>query len=255
MSIVSAAIDGMEDDLANLRAMLTGFNGRISVVAYALDGSRSLTFNSDYGYMSQCTIKAGFVYSICLYMDATGFDDNTVITYQPGNYVQGSGSVKNYPFGTPFTVRDLVLRCLNISDNSAYNMLLGYFGNDIRNECMETIGAESLMTQGMWGYDVLPEDYIVLWDEIYNYFATNSHYAQLMKEACTNTPFAYAKPVNGLDYSHKSGDGTDWNDCHDVCLVWDDVPYIVAVFTRAGYAGGSHPAIENVSWIIHEKLF
>ena len=247
--------DGMEESLASLNGMLTGFYGKISVVAYALDGSRSLTFNSDYDYMSQCTIKASYVYSLCLYMDANAFDENTVIVYNASDFVEGSGSVKNNAYGTGFTVRDLVIRCLSISDNTAYKMLLNHFGNELRNECMKTIGAESLMTVGMWGTNVVPEDYVILWDEIYNYIRTNSHYAQLLKESCTNTPFAYAKPTNGLDYSHKSGDGTDWGDCHDVCLVWDDVPYVVAIFTRAASEGGSHPTIENVAWIIHERLF
>ena len=247
--------EGMEDALNSLSNMCNGFNGKISVIAYALDGSRSLTYNSDYGYMSQCTIKAGFIYAICQYMDATAFDDSTIIVYNENDFVEGSGSVKFNSFGTGFTVRDLVIRTLKISDNTAYNMLLRYFGNDIRNECMEVIGADSLKTYWRWGDNVRPEDYIILWDEIYNYLRTDSYYARLMKEACTNTPYAYAKPTNGLDYSHKSGDGPEWGDCHDVVLVWDDVPYVLAVFTNAGVAGGSHPTIENVSWIIHEKLF
>ena len=247
--------EGMEDALDRLNGYLTRFSGKISVVAYTLDGSRSLTYNSDYGYMSQCTIKASFIYAICQYMDATAFDDSTIIIYNPSDFVEGSGSVKFNSFGTGFTVRDLVIRTLKISDNTAYNMLLRYFGNDLRNECMRVIGADSLQTYWRWGDNVRPEDYIVLWDEIYNYLRTDSYYAKLMREACTNTPYAYAKPTNGLDYSHKSGDGPEWGDCHDVVLVWDDVPYILAVFTNASYTGGSHPTIENVSWVIHELLF
>ena len=247
--------EGMDGALDTLRSMLDGFDGQVSVIAYSLDGSRSLTYNSDYRYCSQCTIKASYVYSICQYMDSVAFDDRTTVYYNPSNLVEGSGTVQNNPFGTGFTVRDLVGRCLRISDNSAYSMLLGYFGNEIRNEYMDLIGAETLKTGGLWGNYVSPEDYVILWDEIYNYFRTGSHYAQLMKESCTNTPFAYCNPVNGLNYSHKSGDGPDWHDCHDVCIAWDDQPYIVAIFTHANAEKGSHPAIENIAWVIHEKLF
>ena len=247
--------EGMESALSSLSSTLEGFDGKISVIAYTLDGSRSLTYNSDYRYGSQCTIKAGFVYSICQYMDANAFDDGTLIGYSKDDLVEGSGTVQNNPVGTQFTVRDLIGRTLRISDNTAYNMLLRYFGNTIRNDYMEIIGAETLKTAGLWGNYVSPEDYIVLWDEIYNYFRTGSHYATLMKESCTNTPFAYCNPVNGLDFSHKSGDGPKLHDCHDVCIVWDDEPYILAIFTHANDAKGSHPTMENVAWIIHEKLF
>ena len=252
---VHGDFEGAEDDVAALERMLDSFSGNISLIAYSLDGSRSLCYNTDYRYQSHCTIKASFIYSICQYMDANAFDDETVLIYKERNALPGSGTVQNNPFGTGFTVRDLISRCLTISDNAAYSMLVDFFGNEIRNTYMDMIGCESLKTNGLWCSRVSPEDYVVLWDEIYNYLRTGSHFAKLMKQSCTNTPFSYARPVNGLEYSHKSGDSFDETESHDIVLVWDDVPYVLAIFTRASSEDVSNPSIESIAYIVNENIF
>ena len=248
-------LSGCESALAELEALLSNFGGKISMIAYSLDGSRSLCFNTDLRFEPQCTVKVAYVYSICRYMDSVGYDDGTQIVYRPKNEYPGSGTVQNSPFGTAFSVRDLIIRTLSISDNAAYSMLCDHFGLGIRNERMKEIGCASLVSNYMWGGGVVPADFVILWTEIFNYLRTETHFAALMKEACTDTPYSYARPENGLSYSHKSGDAFDWTDCHDVCLVWDGVPYILAIFTHANVPGTSHPTIENIAKIIHERIF
>ena len=246
---------GCEAALSELEKLLSGFEGSISLIAYSLDGSRSVCYNSDLRYEPQCTVKAAYVFSICQYMDSVGFDAETQIVYRRKNEYPGSGTVQDSPFGTKFTVRDLIMRTLTISDNAAYSMLCDYFGLDVRNKYMDKIGCHSFVSNYMWGSRVEPADFVTLWTEIYSYLCSGTKYAELMKAACTDTLYSYAKPTGELHYSHKSGDGFDWKDCHDACLVWDDVPYILVIFTHADEPGASHPTIEDAAKIVHEKLF
>lgn len=246
---------GCAEALSDLEALLDGFDGEITLIAYAVDGSRSLCYNTDTVYQPQCTYKAAFIYSICQYMDAVDFDDSTVFTLLERNKMEGSGTVQEAPVGTEFSVHDLVTLCMSISDNAAFSLLHDHFGGELRNAYMGMIGANDLITSRLYGNNIRIGDFIILWNEIYNYFLADTYYSHLMKSACTGTIFAYAKPENGLAYSHKSGDGFDKLECHDVELVWDDVPYILAIYTRANSEGGSHPTIENAAKIVHERIY
>ena len=246
---------GSEDALSDLENLLDNFDGDITLIAYSLDGSRSLCYNTGTVYQPQCTYKAAFIFSICQYMDAVGFDDSTEFTLLEKNRMAGSGTVQRSPAGTKFTVHDLVTLCLSISDNSAFSLLHDHFGGGLRNEYMSQIGANSLRTSYLYGSNIPCGDFIILWNEIYNYFLSGTYYSKLMKNACTGTTFAYARPVNGLTYSHKSGDGFDLKERHDVELVWDSQPYILAIYSRANVADGSSPTIENAAKIVHERLY
>ena len=246
---------GSEETLAELEELLDGFDGDITLIAYSLDGSRSLCYNTGTVYQPQCTYKAAFIFSICQYMDAIGFDDSTEFTLLEHNRMSGSGTVQRAAAGTKFTVHDLVTLCLSISDNAAFSLLHDHFGGGLRNTYMSKIGANSLQTSLLYGNNIAPGEFIILWNEIYNYFLSGTYYSQLMKNACTGTTFAYAKPVNGLSYSHKSGDGFDLKERHDVELVWDSQPYILLIFSRANVADGSSPTIENAAKIVHERLY
>lgn len=246
---------GCEEALAELETLLQNFDGYVTVIGYSVDGSRSITYNTGNIYQPQCTYKAAFIFSVCQYLDAIGFDDSTTIPLQEHNRMEGSGIVKNYPAGTQVSVRELINLCLSISDNTAYNMLHEYFGGYLRNAFMGMIGANDLITSMLYGNNIATGDFIILWNEIYNYFQSGTYYANVMREACTNTPYAYARPENGLSYSHKSGDGFDSLECHDVELVWDSSPYIFSIYTHAYAPDGSDYLIQSAARIVHEKIF
>ena len=224
-----------KDCITYIKHIIDNFGHDLSIVLYKLDGSLSMTYNSDAAYFSACTIKAPYILVLCQYLDSINYDENTLIEYKEKHYKEGTGYIQYSEFGTKYTVKYLIEQALNVSDNSAYYMLIDTFGNDRYNAYMEKLGCHSLTKWGMFAALAKPEDYVIAWYEIYKYFQTNTKYSKIMKDACTNSPYAYAcAQVSAWDTSHKSGDNLDPEKpvCCDACIVWKDTPYILVLFSR-----------------------
>lgn len=228
-------IDSADQRVTILQDTLLNYNKNISLIAWRKDGSRALSYNTGQTYFSACTVKIGFILYCCKAIDNGYVDENTLLTYESKHYHSGSGKLKNYAYGTQFDIKTLINLCLSISDNVAYKMLADYFGIDEYNAMVEDLGCNSLKVRTIWASNVKLKDYIVIWNEVYNYFNSDAKMAPVLKEACTNTPFNYGtETLEGVDYSHKSGDnfGT-YAVYNDAGIVWEDNAYIYAVFTNS----------------------
>ena len=84
-------------------------------------------------------------------------------------------------------------------------MLLDYFGRDFHNEYMDELGCETLKTNGMWAPKATTEDFVVLWNELYDYFREGTEYSEVYRKACTNSDFTYLdEGMTDWDYSINS---------------------------------------------------
>ncbi len=224
------------DAIAQIQALLDGYDKRISYFVYSLDGSRALTYNCEDEYFSACTIKAGYVLYCCLAIDQGLASKDEVMYYQEKYYHKGSGKIKNSEYGTPYTLAELIELSLSISDNVAYKMLNAYFGIDGYNEMIETLGVERLKLNSwsVWNNNMTARDLAIVWRELYFYFQTESPMSKLYYRSCTNTNFNYATRYLDEDYSHKSGDRFPPDPvCNDGAIVWKDIPYVVAVLNSS----------------------
>lgn len=221
--------------LRQIRELINGYDKRVSFCAYALDGSRAITYNCEEQYFSACTIKAGFLLYCCLAIEQGLTSKDEVMYYQEKYYHGGSGKIKDSPYGTPYTLEYLIGQCLSISDNVAYEMLSAYFGHTGYNEMIRTIGVERLtMSSSIWSHRMTARDLAIIWRELYFYFQTNSSMANLYYKSCTNTRFNYATVYLKEDYSHKSGDNFGKNAVYnDGAIIWADRPYVIAILNNS----------------------
>lgn len=221
--------------LRQIRELINGYDKRVSFCAYALDGSRAITYNCEEQYFSACTIKAGFLLYCCLAIDQGLTSKDEVMYYQEKYYHGGSGKIKDSPYGTPYTLEYLIGQCLSISDNVAYEMLSAYFGHTGYNEMIRTIGVDRLtMSSSIWSHRMTARDLAIIWRELYFYFQTNSSMANLYYKSCTNTRFNYATIYLKEDYSHKSGDNFGKNAVYnDGAIIWADRPYVIAILNNS----------------------
>lgn len=224
-----------DKDMSALEGILKNYNKNISLIAFSKDGSRALAYNTSQTYFSACTIKIGYMLSVCKQIDAGVADESELLTYQPKHYHKGSGQIKNSAYGTKYTIGTLIHESLNISDNVAYEMLIDRFGFEHYNKMVTDLGCTSVQLNGLWASRAKLKDFILIWDEAYDYFTSDAKMAARMKVACTNTPFNYGtETLQGIDYSHKSGDNFGYSAAyHDAGIVWDENPYIFAVFTNS----------------------
>lgn len=223
------------NNIDNIKEKLSSYNKNISVVIYALDGDFGLVYNTNQTYFSACTIKIGYVLSCCKQIDEGKESKDTVLTYQQKHYHGGSGQIKNQPYGTKYTIATLIDKCLSISDNVAYEMLVDHFGYEYYNQMVNDIKCESIKLNGLWASKAKTLDFVKLWNSVNEYFETETEMSKVLKNACTNTSFNYGtKTISGVDYSHKSGDnfGT-FAAYNDAGIVWCEKPYIYVVFTNS----------------------
>ncbi|MBP3610643.1 MAG: serine hydrolase [Lachnospiraceae bacterium] len=221
--------------VAELETLLAGYDKKISIAVWRKDGTKAVSYNTNQGYFSACTIKIGYMLNICRMIDAGLADGNTLLTYEEKHYHTGSGQIRYQPFGTQYTISELINYCLSISDNVAYEILTDYFGYDEYNAMVSELGCNSLKLSDLWGYSVKVKDYIIIWNEVYDYLVSGAEMASVLKTACTNTPFNYGtETLTGIDYSHKSGDCFGYlASYHDAGILWDNDPYLFAVFTAS----------------------
>lgn len=243
-------------DMSELEEILKNYDKNISLVAYSKDGKRALAYNTSQTYFSACTIKIAYMLSCCKQIDAGLADENTLLTYEEKHYHDGSGQIKKQPFGTTYTISKLIRESLYISDNVAYEMLTDYFGLSHYNEMVTELGCTSIQLKSIWASKAKVKDFIIIWNEAYDYFESNSKMSAHLKNSCTNTPFNYGtETLENVDYSHKSGDNFGASAVYnDAGIVWGEHPYIFAVFTNSEGTPTDIDTVNRAMEIVNEIM-
>lgn len=244
------------DVLQQIREMIDGYHKRVSFCAYALDGSRAVTYNCEETFFSACTIKAGYMLYCCLAIEQGLTSKDEVMYYQEKYFHVGSGKIKDSAYGTPYTLGYMIQQALTISDNVAYEMLSAYFGHSGYNAMIETLGLERLKLGGsIWSNRMTARDLAIIWRELYFYFQTETQMANLYYNACTNTPFAYATVNLDETYSHKSGDNFGANAVYsDGAIIWADRPYVIAILTNSEGEPEDIALVGDIVKLINDSL-
>ncbi len=253
--------DEYKDALLELESVLDKYSRNVSVVAYALDNNKALTYNTNQDLFCACTVKAAYALYACKEMEKGNGSLATTMTYESKHYEPGTGDMQYRDFGTVFTMETIIDKTMGISDNVGYLMMVDYFGRDGYNEWITELGCPSLQIKPtVWSLHAKAKDLAVIWREIYEYFKTDSEYAKFLKKTCTNTPNNYATAaLEGVDVSHKQGHNSSggWLAYSDAGIVWKgDKPYIIVVLTDApGPSSYDAGVMADIIKLIDSKLF
>lgn len=253
--------DNYADALSELEEILDGYSREISLTVYSLDNSKALCYNTQSRMFCACTVKAAY----CLYcfeqIEKRGISLDTEMVYEQKHYESGTGDIQYSSFDSVYPMKTVIDKCMGISDNAAYLMLVDYFGSEGYNSWITALGCDSLRIKPtVWSLNASSKDLALIWRRIYEYFNTQSEYAKVFYEACTNTAGNYATAaLEGVDYSHKQGHNYsgDWHSYSDAGIVWkDDSPYIISVLTNAPGPSSYDAAImADIINIVHYELF
>jgi beta-lactamase class A len=240
-----------------LNKLLKGYNQNISIKVVTVDGSKGLSFNSTGKYFSACTIKAPYVLWVYKQLEkgSASFDDKMVYTSK--FYHSGSGSIKDSPDGTVFTVREVLRRTIYESDNSGYDMCYDKWGKEGYNAYMDSLGAESMkLDTSNWGHAVMAEDLVIVWSEIYKYFLTrdDNEYAMAFYDSCKSSYFNFfANALPGYTINQKSG----WSSSqYGVgAIIWGEKQtYLLALYTDSSGSSYDISVVNKVIKAIDEIM-
>ena len=260
------AYGALEDEefsaaLLELEGVLKGYKHNISVAAFTLDNQKALTYNTETGIFGACTVKAAYTLYCLKEIEKGNGSLEATMTYEKKHYEPGTGDMQYSPFGTVFDMKTIISKCMSISDNVGYLMMVDYFGRDGYNEWITELGCPSLTIKPtVWSLRTKANELVIVWKEIYDYFKTDSEYSRFLYDICTNTPHNYATAaLEGVTYSHKQGHNSkgDWLSYSDAGIVWkENNPYIIAVITDApGPSSYDANIMKQIITVIDGKLF
>lgn len=216
----------------------------IAVGIYSLDGTKGYEYNADKIISGGCTVKAAYALYVLQECEEQNIDIfSKTLTYKQKYRNNGSGIIKDSPYGSKYTISYLLEVLLDVSDNTAYNILVSRFPLSDFQKFLNEIDGQNLNGKQYGAASVLQRKNE--WIAIYDYINSDSLYAENLRQYLTNTKYCYlvAFMKGDHDYMHKSG----WSSfttsnkysCACDCAIIDE-NYLLIVLTQDYETGESH---------------
>lgn len=222
---ISAYIDELNDYLES--------NYSVSISYYDLNLGFEYKYNENIKYYAASTMKslaALYIYDKA-WNDEINLDDT--ITYTSKYKWGASKFMQSHKYGDAITIRELVKYSVIVSDNSSYQMLVDYIGKSNLREYGKSLGA-SLTMSGSDNFGYIDVNDCIIYMKAINDFINNSETLGLelqsyFLEAEQND---LALTDIGIKAAHKYGQYNEFY--HDIGIVYDEHPYVIAIMTREG---------------------
>jgi beta-lactamase class A len=187
------------------------------------------------------TIKVPVMVEVFKKLEAGSFDLDRRVTLLESDKDYGSGDLCDAPDGSTYTVSELLEKMIDISDNTATNMLIRLVGLHSINGEMVSLGLDHTHLRGYVKTDAWsirqtlqssPSDMVHLLSmmakrELVDDWSSNEMISILEGDQI-NTLLPEPLP-QGIPIAHKTGSFFDT--LNDVGIVYSDTPYVIAVMT------------------------
>jgi beta-lactamase class A len=199
-------------------------------------------YNANAAMPAASTIKVPVMVEVFRQLEAGRFDLNHRMTLRSSDKDYGSGDLCDEPAGTSYSVSDLLSKMIDVSDNTATNMLIRLVGRSHINATMERLGldrthlATDVRTSSWSVRSALrssPADMVRLLAlmakrQLVDQWSSNEMIS-ILEEDQINTLLPEPLP-DDVPIAHKTGSFFDT--LNDVGIVFeDDAPYVIAVMT------------------------
>jgi beta-lactamase class A len=209
-----------------------------------LDTGYATGFNAAKSMPAASTIKLPVMVEVFAQLQSGRFDLPRRVTLEPGDKDYGSGVLCDAPAGTTYAVSDLLEKMIDISDNTATNMLIRLVGRRNINRGMAELGLERThlggdVRTGGWAIRrtlrTSPADLVRLLSlmargELVDQWSSNEMIS-ILKADQINSLLPEPLPPD-VEIAHKTGSLNDT--LNDAGIVFaSDAPYVIAVMTTA----------------------
>ncbi len=231
----------MQSLRSDLHRMAANFPASSAVEVMDLSTGYHIGYNDAATMPAASTIKVPVMVEVFKQLEAGAFTLNRRVTLLPGDKDYGSGELCDEPVGTTYTVDDLLEKMIDISDNTATNMLIRLVGLRNINREIHSLGLTHTHLRGYIRTDTWsvrqalessPQDMVHLLAlmarrELVDAWSSNEMISILEGDEI-NTLLPEPLP-QGIPIAHKTGSFFDTLD--DVGIVYGDTPYVIAVMT------------------------
>lgn len=233
-------------------AKYAGIN--IGIGIYNLETGNSYYVNGNEAISGGCTVKAAFELFALQECEKRNLDISTyTLTYKEEHYNSGSGVIKKSAFGTEYTLEYLFRVLLEVSDNTAYNILLDEFGIGNFQTYLASIEGQQLNYR-KYG-DVTAVQRVNEWRAIWDYINSDAQYASVLKYNLDIAQYSYVEQgmKNSHEVLHKSGwcTGNSYTCAADGLII--DSKYAVVILTEDYTTGTAHTDVVRQFGAVIEK--
>ncbi|MGZ3499028.1 MAG: serine hydrolase [Vulcanimicrobiaceae bacterium] len=264
-----------QPSLSELRAVIDSIPGTAGVYARTMaSGPPIFAYNAHRSFPSASTIK--LLIMLAAFERAAKHPSvmRQRVTFHRANLIGGSDFLSTQPDGARFTVHELILPMIQLSDNTASNLLITHFGFEAINSAAHRAGLHSTHLKRHF----LDYGAIVRHMDNRTTPADMAHLLYQIERGAREGITTVAPPAEcramlnimlgqtdrdaipaglprGVACANKTGeiDGTR----NDVAVIdpFGDTPYVLSVFTEAlSDYDGAYSAIRRVSRLIYTRL-
>ena len=227
---------------AGLRQLAARLPASSAVEVMDLATGYRVGYNANSAMPAASTIKVPVMVEVFRQLEAGHFDLNRRVTLLARDKDYGSGDLCDAPDGATYSVAELLTKMIDISDNTATNMLIRLVGRSSINSTMENLGlerthlSEDVRTSAWSVRSALrssPHDMVHLLSmmakrELVDQWSSNEMIS-ILEDDQINTLLPEPLP-DDVPIAHKTGSFFDT--LNDVGIVFeDDAPYVIAVMT------------------------
>ncbi|HLJ82929.1 MAG TPA: serine hydrolase [Candidatus Eremiobacteraceae bacterium] len=227
----------LEPELARLASLSPGI---VAISVADLSGGHAIAINGDVNLPAASTIKIPVMVEVFRQIAQGRFSLDTTVALTDSDRDSGYGSLCDAPWGSRYTVNQLVMLMITESDNTAANMLIRLVGRQNINATMDGLG----LTQTRLGDSIRSDGDIrslrTTSNEMMRLLIMIAERRIITDEACDrmlsilaaqrhNTLIPKDLP-KGLAIAHKTG--TLHDTLNDVGVVYlEGAPYVICAFS------------------------
>jgi beta-lactamase class A len=242
-STVRAAVvpPPMQSLRADLHRLVVHFPASSAVEVMDLSTGYHIGYNAAAAMPAASTIKVPVMVEVFRQLEQGRFDLDRHVTLLASDKDYGSGDLADAPVGSTYSVDELLNKMIDISDNTATNMLIRLVGVGSINRTMIDLGLQrtrltGYVRTGSWSVrqalESSPADMVHLLTmmakrELVDDWSSNEMIS-ILEDDQINTLLPEPLP-QGIAVAHKTGSFFDT--LNDVGIVYGDAPYVIAVMT------------------------
>jgi beta-lactamase class A len=238
-SPVAPPLSQLRHDISKLVGHLPASS---ALEVFDLSTGMSVGYNANASMPAASTIKVPVMVDVFQQLEAGRFNLQRHVTLLPSDKDWGSGELCDAPAGGTYTVAELLSKMIDISDNTATNMLIRLVGLHNINSEMSTLGLRHTRLRGdvrTAGWSIRqtlrssPSDMVRLLSMMARHQLvddwSSKEMISILEDDQFNTLLPAALP-DDVQIAHKTGSLFDT--LNDVGIVYaDEAPYVIAVMT------------------------
>ena len=206
---------------------------KASVLYEDLSNGFTFSYNDDVTYYAASTIK--ILDALYLYTKAANGEvdlgDTIVFTKKFG--IRSGHLYSDYEYGDKIPLRTIITYDIHYSDNLAHAMLVDYIGKSNLRNFATSLGAKNVLNTGDNFGNITVHDAICYVKALNEFILSNGSLGNELKNIFVNALQNDLAISNlGIAAAHKYGEYNSYY--HDIGIVYDKNPYVIAILTTEG---------------------